>query len=114
MITLFAAISFVLSLCATTTHRPPSASNQCQVWADGVWVAEVGVKEHEMRNRGCQFDGYQDGFEVWTRDRSSCGVSAFRLARLGTVGPNLIAAMTERGRCEQGADGGWYPVERRR
>lgn len=114
MVTLLVAASFMLSLCATTTHRPPSTASQCQVWADAPWVAEEGVKQRTLRSWGCQFDGYQDGHGIWTRDRSSCGVQAFRLARKGITGNDLIAAMTERGRCAQGDDGGWYRKERRR
>lgn len=114
MIALLAAVSIVLSLCATTAHRPPPADEQCQTWADGVWVAEEGVKERELRNRGCTFVGYDNGRDIWSRDRTGCGVSAFRLARIGTVGVALVEAMTARGRCQQGEDGGWYPIERRR
>jgi hypothetical protein len=90
------------------------AAALCQYWADGYWPAEEGVKQRTLRSWGCRFDGTQDGHDRWSRDRTSCGGQAFRLARAGVTGDALIAAMDRRGRCVQDDSGGWIPKVRRR
>lgn len=110
MVTLIAAFSIIAA--TLTPHPPTNAADLCQYWGDAPGVAEEGARLSEMRNRGCTFAGYDNGRDIWTRDRTSCGVQAFRLARLGTVGVALVEAMTRRTRCTRATDGGWVPVER--
>jgi hypothetical protein len=112
MITLIAVLSLISTSFAP--HPPAGASDLCQYWADQYWVAEEGVREHTLRSWGCQVVTALPGRALWGRDRTSCGVQAFRFARVGVTGDALTAAMNKRGRCDQGEDGGWYPVQRRR
>lgn len=112
--TMIATMTLALALTTFAPRPPTNAADLCQFWGDAPGVAEEGARLSEMRNRGCVVAAVTSTRVLWTRDRTSCGVQAFRLARLGTVGDALVRAMTRRGRCVRGDDGGWVAVERDR
>ena len=93
------AILIALTLPAQTTAA--ASPDLCPIWASGPWSQEIGAREHELHNRGCE----QRPDRTWRASHKRCARAAYRLAARGLAGSEIGEAM--RAGCRQDDDGSW-------